>query len=156
MYERHRLVPATRAASKFSRRLRTSGAQSGSPPAYNGCPGGNGNRPCEVPLSENTGAPSISAIATNSATAPASVTRLPARITGCRAAANSAAAWRSASTGGRTRRSGTRGGVRSKPMHGSICRSTGSARNTGPVGGVSAVCTARRTTVGKSWTRVTS
>ena len=38
----------------------------------------------------------------------------------------------------------------------SICTSIGSDRNTGPVGGVSAVCTARRTATGRSCTRCTS
>ncbi len=69
------------------------------------------------------------------------------------AAASNAAACSTAARGGQTWGSGRRGGARSSPSAGAICTSSGSERNTGPCGGVSAACTARRTAEGRSSTR---
>ena len=142
----------TRPAAGGPRATRTAAARPKS-----GWSDGKLDRPCDVVASWITGAPSRSATATSSSTAPASqiaAAHEDARVGG-RGQHARPRGGRPPAAGGRWT-SGTAGGVRSSPSAAAICTSSGSERNTGPVGGVMAVCTARRTADGRSSTRRTS
>ena len=145
-----RSAPIEQSRSWRIRNARIGGASRGNVPPLSGCE--NGKLQVEATPSLTTAAPSSSASSASSASAFDWATASPATRIG-RSARTSRRAASSIAARSPTRRGATRVDPPRSMSRSAFSTSTGSERNTGPVGWASAVLTARRTMRGRSSSR---